>query len=1085
MPTTSFQQLLLIELDTAWLPLQRAVSSAADFDLFLEALGWQNVPTSPLPRTLLLTSMSTIAALIEVIRDLIENPPESLGDVIHLLENAQGLGEGIVRLCKIGQEVDPSGLAPELASLGQEMLGYLVTHYVVGKHPIIHWSLVLLGLIEEPIDTLLPLLDAEEGLVKYQYTRPRPRFDRLGQLFTDPVGLWKGIYLPPGGAWPTTDAEAIEVGQRLFPTVRNLLRSVGLFAAHGHPAHVLRADPAIPADSADNKLVFSYENGGGLVGAELTIEPSSGIVVTPFGGFDFTEQFKTWQLVLSALGTIGGFTIRSTGVTYVADPSLHLTASLTKLAGPDGHEAFLIGSTTGTRLEIGKFELDGLAHLQDQDTDFGLHARASQSALVIAGGDGDGFLSKILPPEGVRIGFELGIGWSKRRGFYFEGGVNEGLALVVKIPVHQTLFGVITAEDVRLAIRPQGTPVGVKLELGGTIITKLGPLTATVENMGLALSIEADPEGNFGPVAVRLKFKPPSGIALVVQSDAVTGGGYLSFGDHRYTGILQLKILKKIGVTAIAIVTTELPGGAPGFSLFILIAVEFNPGIQLGMGFALTGVGGLLGLNRGMDPEALRQGVRSGSLGDILFPQDALASASQIIAQIEGFFPIQKDRFVFGPMFRIAWGTPAIVTLELGLVIEVPNPLRIALPGVLRMALPKPDAPVLELNVSFLGLVDFGKKFVSIDASLFDSKLLTFTLEGDIALRLNWGKSPLFIYSMGGFHPSFPLPGGLGLEGMKRLTLSMINRPKLRLTFDTYLAVTSNTVQFGSRAQLYVGFGIGSIEGLGGFDAIFYFNPFRMDVAAYFAAALRIANTDVLAIAVNAQLTGPTPWHIHGLASFTFLGTEYAVAVDHTWGEQVETLIPTIDVKPLLVEALDEIGNWSASFDESREGQVTLRSITEIPAQERLVLHPHGELQIDQRVVPLDTTLDLFSNQPIEGAHSFSIDAVEVLAPDGTTWQSLGALEPLETGFARAQYQDLTPIEKLTSPSFTDLPSGVRVRSAASAVTVGGARVRAVVHETFLIDAPGGPSIAVNPVMPSPRYSTPVAPRFATSGGDR
>lgn len=1071
MPAKSFQQSLLRELNDAWFPIQRAASSPADFALLLKDLGWQDVPSSPLPRTLVLNSLSTVAALIEVIGDLIDHPPQSLADVIHLLEDAQGLGAGVVRLGQIAQEVDPAGIDPELATLGQELLGYVWWNHLYGRHPILYWGLVLLGLIDAPPAAPVAVVDADGGLVKYRYTWPKLRLDRLGTLFTDPVGLWKSIYLP-SGSWPVTTAAAIEVGQRLLPTVRNLLQAMGLFAGFGYPTQVLSTDPSLVEDGADNRLVFWYDRDDVLTGAELTIDPQRGLVVTPFGGFEFSETFRTWELVLSAIGTIGGFAISSSGVTYDANvsPSIQVTALLTKLAGTSGHESFLIGSTTGTRLEIGKFAVGGRAHLQGNTTDFGLHAKASESALVIVGGDGDGFLAKILPAAGVRLPFELGLGWSQHRGFYFEGGVNEGMALVVKIPIHRKLFGGITAQDVRLAIRPQLTPVGVALELGGTLTTELGPLTATVENLGLTLSIVDDPSGNFGPVAVRLKFKPPSGIGLAVKSDTVTGGGYLTITEQRYVGVLQLQILKKIGVTAIAIVTTELPDGAPGFSLFVLIASEFNPGLQLGMGFALTGVGGLLGLNRGMDPEALRRGVRDGSLGSILFPHNALAQANNIIASIESFFPVQPDRFVFGPMFRIAWGTPAIVTMELGLVAEVPKPLRLALPGVLRMALPKPDAPVLKLNVSFLGLVDFGKKYVSIDASLFDSKLLTYTLSGDMALRLCWGENPLFIYSMGGFHPSFPLPQGLGLEGMRRLTLSMINRPQLRLSFETYLAVTSNTVQLGARAQLYVGIGIGSIEGLGGFDAIFYFNPFRMDVAAYFAAALRIGNKDVLAIAVHTQLTGPTPWHINGLANFTFLGHEYAIPIDQTWGEQAPTLSTGVDVKPLLLEALNEVGNWSAALDESSDAHVTLRGIAEIPEADRLVLHPHGELQIEQRVVPLDTELDLFSSQPIQGDHSFSIVGVEVLSPTGA-WTNLGALTTLRTGFARAQYQELTAIEKLTAPSFTDLPSGARVAAPGGEVTVGAAQVLAVVYETFLIDAPDGPLLPVTAVLSTPRSS--------------
>ena len=62
--------------------------------------------------------------------------------------------------------------------------------------------------------------------------------------------------------------------------------------------------------------------------------------------------------------------------------------------------------------------------------------------------------------------------------------------------------------------------------------------------------------------------------------------------------MLQLKLGGVVNVAAVGLLTTRLPDGAPGFSLFILItAAGFAP-LPLGMGFTLTGIGGLLGINR-------------------------------------------------------------------------------------------------------------------------------------------------------------------------------------------------------------------------------------------------------------------------------------------------------------------------------------------------------------------------------------------------------------------------------------------------------------------------------------------------------
>ena len=48
-----------------------------------------------------------------------------------------------------------------------------------------------------------------------------------------------------------------------------------------------------------------------------------------------------------------------------------------------------------------------------------------------------------------------------------------------------------------------------------------------------------------------------------------------------------------LAIRAIGFITTKNPDGSPGFSLLIILSVEFGTGIQLGFGFTLIAVGGL------------------------------------------------------------------------------------------------------------------------------------------------------------------------------------------------------------------------------------------------------------------------------------------------------------------------------------------------------------------------------------------------------------------------------------------------------------------------------------------------------------
>src|SRR5439155_971132 len=150
-----------------------------------------------------------------------------------------------------------------------------------------------------------------------------------------------------------------------------------------------------------------------------------------------------------------------------------------------------------------------------------------------------------------------------------------------------------------------------------------------------------------------------------------------------------------------------------------------------------------------------RDGVYSGALESVLFPRDIIQNANRIISDSQRILPPAADRYVFGPMAKIGWGAPTLITLEVGLIVELPSPLRVALLGVLRCVLPDENADILRLQVNFLGALDTQAQLLSFDASLVDSRLLIFTLTGDMAIRLRWGADPTFLLTVGGFHPSF------------------------------------------------------------------------------------------------------------------------------------------------------------------------------------------------------------------------------------------------------------------------------------------------------------------------------------------
>src|SRR4029077_2772120 len=136
---------------------------------------------------------------------------------------------------------------------------------------------------------------------------------------------------------------------------------------------------------------------------------------------------------------------------------------------------------------------------------------------------------------------------------------------------------------------------------------------ASVSRLG-ALATISFPKGggNAGVAQIDVSFKPPNGVGLSVDAGIVKGGGFLYIDTERgqYAGALELTFAGFLSLKAIGIITTRMPDGSPGFSLLILVTAEFGTGLQLGWGFTLLGVGGLLGLNRTMRLDALAEGVR-------------------------------------------------------------------------------------------------------------------------------------------------------------------------------------------------------------------------------------------------------------------------------------------------------------------------------------------------------------------------------------------------------------------------------------------------------------------------------------------
>ena len=490
------------------------------------------------------------------------------------------------------------------------------------------------------------------------------------------------------------------------------------------------------------------------------------------------------------------------------------------------------------------------------------------------------------------------------------------------------------------------------------------------------------------------------------------------FENERYVGVLDLTIKDQISITVIGILTTKLPGNDDGYSLLLLITAEFAP-IQLGFGFTLNGVGGIIALNRTMDLQVLRDGVKTNSLDNILFPDDPIENITQIITDLESAFPVAEGRYAFGPMGIIGWGSPTLISLEVGLMIEVPSPVRLAILGIIKAILPDEDNALLKLQINFIGTIDFEAKFITFDASLFDSRLLTFTLAGDMAFRLKWGDEPNFLLSIGGFHPSYT-PPPLALPALQRITVNLLGGNNPRLTLTTYFALTSNTVQFGSAVDFYLKVS-GKVKVVGnfGFDVLIQFSPFYFIAQIYASLGVYWKSKPIFSINLGGLLEGPTPWHAKGYASFRILGIKFKAKFDKTFGDNQSTSLPDVIVLDKLIAEINDPVNWVADLPTSSSLLVSIREASSTSGE--LVVHPDGVLAFSQKTVPLDMTINKFGNMRPADYQKFSIDIAD---SGGNNF----AETTLKEFFAPAEFIELTNSQKLARKSFEKFNSGIAIK---------------------------------------------------------
>jgi hypothetical protein len=680
----------------------------------------------------------------------------------------------------------------------------------------------------------------------------------------------------------------------------------------------------------------------------------------------------------------------------------------------------MAGAAGGTRIELTRAHFGIGVQGSGAGAEVVIDAALDEASAVLDLAGADSFLRGVLGSAEESLSIATGLEWSNASGLTFSGSPR----LSVTIPTSLRFAGVLSVEAITVEIAAaEGDAVELTVAVVGSF--ELGPFRAVAEQLGLRITAAPatfDAPGNFGLLDVSLGFKPPTRLSFTITSEAVNGGGFVEFfpDTGRYAGGLALDIFG-FGLSAIVIVDTAIPGDPDGWALFGSLGLEFATPIPLGFGFTLIGVGGLLALNRTLDPGGLAADLRTGAADSILFPDDLEEDADAVLAGLDTWFPTMDGSTVFGPVVQIGWGSPTIVTAQLGVVVALPD-LIVALLGSVEVLLPTPDAPLLSLRMDVLGAVDIPAGTVIVAASLHDSNLLgIFELSGDMGFYLALSGQPLFVLSIGGYHPQFDPPGALPawLLDLRRTRAAVDLGENVEVVLTSYVAVTSNTLQFGGKFRLEASVEVllttYSAEGWFTINVLLVLKPFKLVARATAGVSISAGDKELLGVDLSTRLEGPEPWYATGHATFTFFGfdVDFGFEIGAQAGGEPREIH---DVATDVVSALAAPGAWqTAEPGDAWAGGVVMSD--ERP--EGLWVRPDQSVELRQSVAPLNRTMTAY------GEFTPAVDVIEAEAVT-LAGDAVSAPEWLDDWFAPAQFDRLADGERLSSPSYELMTAGVR-----------------------------------------------------------
>ena len=491
-------------------------------------------------------------------------------------------------------------------------------------------------------------------------------------------------------------------------------------------------------------------------------------------------------------------------------------------AQPRTDRRLVIGGATGLDLSWPVLRLS----LQAEDeADYGVELVSRGSKVAVKAGEGDSFLRALIAGLDFEVEFDLGLEWSRSRGLTLSGtaALENRIALNLSLgPLSLTWLDLILALDGDV----------IRFSTGSELELRFEPFDVTIEGLGAEATLDfASETRNLGFCDLRLVFLPPTRLAFALDSEAVNGGGFVLIDPRPAATRAAWRSTSSASASAPSSSSTQVPGDPDGWALFASLGATSS-------GRSRSASASRSSASAGCSRCTGRSTSTSWPPTCATAPRTRSSSRRHREGRRRGarrpgpVVPAKDGTTVFGPVAEIGWGSPTMITAQLG-VIALPD-LIIALLGSVEMLLPTPDEAVLSLRMDVLGGGRRPAWTVIVAASLHDSNLLgVFELSGDMGFYLRLSGQPLFVLSVGGYHPVRPARRAAGwLLDLRRRPRRDPARRERRGRPHPYVAVTSNTLQFGGEFRLEASVEVllttYTAEGWFGINVLLVVKPFKI-----------------------------------------------------------------------------------------------------------------------------------------------------------------------------------------------------------------------------------------------------------------